>query len=279
MRIVSYTSENRASYGVVVDEEVFDLPALGLPGDLHSAIGSVDFSKLSLPERGTSRSLAELELLPVVPEPKHIWAMGLNYESHRVEVGAPVSRYPTLFTRYASSLAAHKDAIVRPKVSTELDYEGELAVIIGRRGRYIPEAEAAEYIFGYSCFNDASARDWQLRTSQFAAGKNFPSTGAFGPVIVTKDEMPALDTCFIETRVNGIQVQRAQLNELIFPVEAVVSYVSHLCQLLPGDVILMGTPGGVALKRNPPNFLKAGDHVEVEVTGIGVLSNVVRDED
>lgn len=278
MRLVSYQAETRRSYGAVVGDRVFDLPSLGLPEDINVALEAVDFTDLTIPSSAVSRSLSELELLPAVPSPRHIWAVGLNYESHRLEVGAPISEYPTLFNRYASSLTAHNAAILRPRVTTQLDYEGELAVIIGRRGRYLTEAAAADCIFGYSCFNDASARDWQLRTSQFAPGKSFPATGAFGPFIVSKDEIPSLEACTIETRVNGTAVQRAGLGELLFPVEALVAYISNFCELLPGDTIITGTPGGVALKRTPPNWLLDGDRVEVEISGIGVLANVVRDE-
>lgn len=279
MKLASYQQGTRRSYGPIVGDKIYDLPALGLPEDFNAALESVDFRALQIPEDAPSYSIEHLKFLPAVPNPRHIWAMGLNYESHRLEVGAPASQYPTLFTRYASSLTAHNASIVRPKVSADLDYEGELAVVIGRRGRYVSEEDAADLIFGYSCFNDASVRDWQLRTSQFAAGKNFPCTGAFGPIIVTRDDMPPLGTCSIETRVNGLAVQRARLDELIFPVEAIVAYVSNFCELLPGDVIITGTPGGVALKRGPSSYLKDGDLVEVEISGIGVLSNHVRDED
>lgn len=278
MKLVSYRTGTRETYGAVVGDQVVDLPALGLPDDLATAIETVDFGALEIPQGAHAQSISQIEFLPVVPAPKHIWAIGMNYESHRVEVGAPVSQYPTLFTRYASSLTAHNAAIVRPHVSADLDYEGELAVVIGRGGRYISEQEADGHILGYTCFNDASVRDWQLRTSQFAAGKNFPHTGAFGPIIVTKEAMPTLSACSIETRVNGIPVQSASLDDLIFSVDAIIAYVSNFCELLPGDVILTGTPGGVAFARVPPNYLKDGDLVEVEVSGIGVLSNVVRDE-
>lgn len=278
MKIASYQIGSRRTYGAVIGDRLVDLPALGLPDDLTAAIATFDFGALVVPEGSPSHGISEVVFLPAVPAPNHIWAMGLNYESHRIEVGAPVSQYPTLFTRYASSLTAHDGPIIRPRVSTDLDYEGELAVVIGKRGRYIAESAASEHIFGYSCFNDASIRDWQLRTSQFAAGKNFPSTGSFGPVIVTRDEMPALNLCSIETRVNGSSVQRARLDELIFSVEAIVAYVSNFSELLPGDVIITGTPGGVALKRGPSSYLKEGDLVEVEISGIGVLSNQVRDE-
>lgn len=278
MKLASYKMGTRCTYGAVIGDEIFDLRAIGLPEDLNVAIATVDFSALDIPQRLPSHRISDVEFLPAIPAPRHIWAMGLNYESHRLEVGAPISQYPTLFTRYASSLTSHNGPIVRPRVSADLDYEGELAVVIGRRGRYISKEAAADHIFGYSCFNDASIRDWQLRTSQFAAGKNFPSTGAFGPVVVTRNEMPALSGCSIETRVNGLSVQHARLDELIFPVEEIVAYVSNLCELLPGDVIITGTPGGVALKRGPSSYLKDGDLVEVEISGIGVLSSRVRDE-
>jgi 2-keto-4-pentenoate hydratase/2-oxohepta-3-ene-1,7-dioic acid hydratase in catechol pathway len=202
----------------------------------------------------------------------------VNYDEHRQETGREPTKYPTLFLRIAASQVGHRQPMVRPKASVELDYEGELAVILGKSGRHIPESEAMSYIAGYSCYNDGSVRDWQRHTTQFGPGKNFHRTGAFGPWLVTKDELPDPYRQTLVTRVSGEELQRTEVSAMTFKIEFLIHYLSTVYELRPGDVISTGTPGGVGSKRNPQRFLKAGDHVEVEISGIGILSNLVIDE-
>jgi 2-keto-4-pentenoate hydratase/2-oxohepta-3-ene-1,7-dioic acid hydratase in catechol pathway len=215
----------------------------------------------------------------VIPLPEKIFCVGLNYEMHRKETGRAVVEHPTIFTRFANTQTGHLSNIVRPRVSTHLDFEGELAVIIGKAGRYITREKAMEHIAGFSCYNDASVRDWQHHTHQFTPGKNFPGTGAFGPWIVTTDEFTDLSARRIMTRLNGQTVQEARLGDMIFDVPTLIEYCSSFNPLVPGDVIVTGTPGGVGVKRTPPLWMKPGDVVEVEIDGIGVLRNGIADED
>ncbi len=222
--------------------------------------------------------LAALELLPVVPDPEKILCVGVNYEGHRVETGRERTEHPVLFTRFANSQVGHRRPLVRPRASAQLDYEGELAVVIGRRGRHVPRGEALGLVAGYACYNDASVRDWQRHTSQFTPGKNFVGTGAFGPWLVTADEVPDPSALDLVTRVNGAEVQRASTGEMIFDVPALIAYCSTFTELAPGDVLVTGTPSGVGVRRTPPLFLKAGDVVEVEISGVGLLANPVVDE-
>jgi 2-keto-4-pentenoate hydratase/2-oxohepta-3-ene-1,7-dioic acid hydratase in catechol pathway len=226
----------------------------------------------------SDRALEEVELLPVIPDPPAVWCVGVNYDDHRKETGREPTKYPTLFLRIAAGQVAHGQPMVRPKASLELDYEGELAVVIGRAGRHIPESEAMGYVAGYSCYNDGSVRDWQRHTTQFGPGKNFHRTGAFGPWLVTRDELPDPYRETLATRVNGEELQRTGIGAMTFRIEFLIHYLSTVYELQPGDVISTGTPGGVGSRRNPPRFLKAGDTVEVEISGIGVLRNPVVDE-
>ncbi len=215
---------------------------------------------------------------PPVPDPGKILCVGVNYLAHIREMGREPPAYPTLFVRFPDSLAGHRQPIVRPHVSEQYDYEGELAVVIGRKARYVSAAEALEFVAGYTCFMDGSVRDYQRHTSQFIAGKNFPRSGGCGPWLVTRDEIPDPSRLTLETRVSGELMQSAPLSDLCFDVRAIVAYCSQFCELQPGDVIATGTPGGVGFARNPPRWLRAGDRVEVEISGIGCLENSVTDE-
>ena len=226
----------------------------------------------------SDHSFDQVELLPVIPDPPAIWCVGVNYDEHRQETGREATKYPTLFLRIAASQVGHLQAMVRPKASVELDYEGELAVVIGTPGRHIPESEAMHHVAGYSCYNDGSVRDWQRHTTQFGPGKNFHRTGAFGPWLVTADEIPDPYRQTLVTRVSGDELQRTEIGAMTFKIEFLIHYLSTVYELQAGDVISTGTPGGVGAKRKPPRFLKAGDVVEVEISGIGVLSNPVQDE-
>lgn len=228
------------------------------------------------PEDGSQRvPLAGVQWLPVIPEPTKILCVGLNYENHRKETGRAVVANPTIFTRFADSQTGHDEPLVLPPESDQLDYEGELAVIIGRGGRRIAAADALDHVAGYSCYNDGSIRDWQAHTIQFIPGKNWPETGAFGPWMVTPDEFGALGPQRLQTRLNGTVMQDATLEQMIFPVPKLIEYVSTFTPLSPGDVIVSGTPGGVGAKRDPQVFMAEGDCVEIEIDGIGVLSNTI----
>ncbi|MFD2580354.1 fumarylacetoacetate hydrolase family protein [Novosphingobium colocasiae] len=224
-------------------------------------------------------SLADIEYLPVIPNPSKIFCIGVNYETHRVETNRERLGYPIVFLRVADSQVGHGAPMVRPRVSERLDFEGEVALVIGKGGRDISEAAAYEHVFGYSCYNDGSVRDWQFHTSQWAPGKNFARTGAFGPWLVTPDELGEIAELKLETRLNGEIMQSATVDEMIFSIPEQIAYLSTIVELRPGDVIVTGTPGGVGVKRDPQVFMKAGDICEVEVSGIGVLSNPIIDQD
>ncbi|MGZ3481782.1 MAG: fumarylacetoacetate hydrolase family protein, partial [Myxococcaceae bacterium] len=200
------------------------------------------------------------------------------YVAHREETGRTESEFPTLFTRFANTQVGHDQPLVRPRVSTELDYEAELAVVVGKPARHVRREDALGVVAGYSCYQDATLRDWQRHTSQFTPGKNFIGTGGFGPWMVTADEIPDPSRLTLVGRLNKVEMQRATTDLLIFDIPALIAYITTFTELVPGDVISTGTPGGVGSKRQPPVWLKAGDVFEVEISGIGVLRNPVVDE-
>jgi 2-keto-4-pentenoate hydratase/2-oxohepta-3-ene-1,7-dioic acid hydratase in catechol pathway len=242
--------------------------------DLRSAISAHAYAQIREAMTSAPRhSTLAVEWLPVIPNPDKIICIGLNYEEHRQETGRAKVEYPTVFARFANSQGAHLQDVPQPHVSTQLDYEGELAVIIGKRGRYIDLRDALAHVAGYACYNDISVRDWQRHTHQFTPGKNFPCTGMFGPWMVTADELRDLKSPRLQTRVNGEVVQNATLGQMIFDVAELIEYCSAFTQLEPGDVIVTGTPGGVGAKRQPPLWLKPGDVTEVEIDGVGLLRN------
>ena len=285
MKLVSYRLGSTPHVGVVVGENRLAslsnrAPSLprSLRGILETGEEALSGVRAVAAAGVADHALDEVELLPVIPDPPAIWCVGVNYDEHRQETGREPTKYPTLFLRIAASQAGHLQPMVRPRASVELDYEGELAVILGKSGRHIPESEAMSYVAGYSCYNDGSVRDWQRHTTQFGPGKNFDRTGAFGPWLVTKDELPDPYRQTLVTRVSGEELQRTEVSAMTFKIEFLIHYLSTVYELRPGDVISTGTPGGVGSKRNPQRFLKAGDHVEVEISGIGVLSNPVIDE-
>lgn len=280
MKLVSFTDNNRPSYGVVKGNGVVDLGRrLGARGlttlrQLIAADAFGEAAKLAASEQ-PDFALEGLQLAPVIPDPDKIICVGMNYRDHVAEVGRTVTEKPSLFARFAGSQVGHLQPMIKPKASEQFDYEGEIAVVIGKTGRHISEADALKHIAGYSCYNEGSIRDWQRHTTQFLAGKTFAGTGAFGPWLVTADEIPDPATMALKTRLNGQEVQNTTADKLITSIPELIAYCSTILPLLPGDVIVTGTPGGVGLKRNPPLFMKAGDTVEVEVSGIGVLRNPV----
>ena len=229
---------------------------------------------------GAAIDLEKISYLPPLETPGKIFCIGLNYVDHSVESGFAIPTYPAIFSRFASSTMGHGAPIVRPKVSTHLDYEGEMVAVIGKAGRHISKDKALEHVAGYSIFNDASVRDYQFKSAQWTIGKNFDDTGAFGPVFVTSDELPAGGAGLkIQTRLNGVVVQDASTSSLIFDIATLISLLSEAVCLQPGDVIVTGTPSGVGMARKPQLFMKHGDVCEVEIEGIGILSNPVVDEE
>jgi 2-keto-4-pentenoate hydratase/2-oxohepta-3-ene-1,7-dioic acid hydratase in catechol pathway len=222
--------------------------------------------------------LNSVRVLPPVPKPPKIICVGLNYDDHLEESGLKKPVYPEIFARFATSLIAHREPIRRPPESSALDYEAELAVVIGRKGRRIEPDRALDHVAGYSLFNDATIRDFQLRTPQWTMGKNFDATGAFGPWLVAPDAVPpGAHSLRIQGRLNGRVMQDASTDQLIFSVSALIEMISVAMSLEPGDVIITGTPGGVGVARKPPVFMKPGDLFEVEIEEMGVLSNTVQD--
>jgi 2-keto-4-pentenoate hydratase/2-oxohepta-3-ene-1,7-dioic acid hydratase in catechol pathway len=280
MKLVSFTNAGRAGYGAVKDAGVVDLTphfaAMGvttLRGLL--AAGLLADAKDVVATAATDFPLDGLALAPVIPDPDKIICIGLNYRDHVAETGRTETANPALFARFAGSQVGHLQPMVRPSVSEEFDYEGELAVVIGTAGRHIPAARALAHIAGYACYNEGSVRDWQRHTSQFLAGKTFAGTGAFGPWLVTADEIPDPSRLTLQTRLNGQVVQSTTTDLMITAIPALIAYCSTLLPLLPGDVIVTGTPGGVGAKRTPPLWLRPGDVVEVEISAIGCLRNPV----
>lgn len=277
MKLASYRLQNKDSYGAVVDGGVIDLAKRLKYPDLHSVIAAGALAEAAAAAKGAQpdATLAQISFLPVLPNPGKIICVGLNYKAHREETGRKETDNPALFVRFADSQTAHLQPLVKPKASDMLDYEGELAVIIGKAGRHVPEDKALGIIAGYSCYNDGSVRDWQNHTIQWTAGKNFPKTGSFGPWMVTSDEIPDPTKLTLTTRLNGNVMQNSGTDLLIWSIPTLIKYITTFTELRPGDVISTGTPGGVGMKRNPPVFMKAGDSVEIEITGIGILKNQI----
>ena len=279
MPFVSFRAEGRATYGIVREDGIFDLGRrIGhvLP-DLKSYVMAQGLGLLrdTPPASSTDYKTGEFTYLPVIPNPAKVLCVGLNYDEHRRETGRSESKYPAIFTRFADTLVGHGRPILLPPNSTNLDFEGELAVVIGKSCFRVGEEDALDYVAGYSVFNDSTLRDWQRHTHQFIPGKNFPGTGAFGPALVSAKEAGALANKKISTQLNGTTMQSAKLGDMIFPVEKLIAYLSGFTRLSPGDVIATGTPGGVGFKREPPVYMLHGDRVEITVEGIGTLSNTI----
>ncbi|KEQ03695.1 fumarylacetoacetate hydrolase family protein [Pseudorhizobium pelagicum] len=276
MNLLSFIApDGRETWGRIEGECVTDFGAriADLP-DLQAALctGRLRDPALSV-QSGDYRS-SDITFLPVIPNPKKILCVGINYGAHAEETGRTVAAAPSMFSRFADTLTAHLGPILLPSVSTHLDFEGELAVVIGRSGRYIEEADALSYVAGYTCFNDSSIRDYQKHS--VTAGKNFPKTGALGPWMATEGLDPA--RLQLETRLNGVVVQRASTQMLIYSVSRIIAFASQFTALTPGTIISTGTPEGVGSRRDPQLWMKRGDVVEVEISGIGVLSNRIEDE-
>jgi 2-keto-4-pentenoate hydratase/2-oxohepta-3-ene-1,7-dioic acid hydratase in catechol pathway len=277
MKLVSFRHAGRASYGVLADNTVRDLGAAlaASHADLKSVLGDATTMAQLKAIAGSAPAIdrASVTLLPPIPNPSKIFCVGHNYEEHRVETGRPKTDNPAIFVRFADSLVAADEDVWIPPVSTNMDFEGELAVVIGRGGRRISRADALNHVAGFACFNDVSVRDWQRHTTQFTPGKNFPHTGAFGPWMVTADDIADPQELELTTRLNGTVMQHATTAQMIFKVADVIEYLSAFTPLSPGDVIATGTPGGVGARRDPPVWMKADDVVEIEISSIATLRN------
>ena len=285
MRFAAY--ESKAGRGLAIllpNGEVRGLPDSdgNFPGRLEHLLSE---GKDALATAGRRLSQAPvldpatISWLPPLSVPTKVVCVGLNYVDHSLESGFTPPTYPTIFARFNSSLIGHNAAIRRPAVSVQLDYEGEMVVVIGKGGRHIAKSRALDHVIGYSVFNDASIRDFQTKSPQWTVGKNFDATGAFGPVLVTADEVPAGGKGLkIQTRLNGQVVQSATTDDMIFDVASLISILSEAISLEPGDIIVSGTPSGVGMARKPQLFMKHGDVCEVELEGIGILRNPVEDD-
>ena len=281
MRLATFRTSMAQSWGLIEGDEAVDVGQVlrdrfadlkaVLAADALAAVREAAGQAPRLP-------LSAITWLPVIPNPDKILCIGLNYEMHRQETGRTEVENPTVFGRFANSQIGHGADMIRPRVSTDLDYEGELALIIGKAGRYITREASLDHVAGYAIYNEGSVRDFQRHTHQFTPGKNFPGTGAFGPWMMTPDELGDLPELRLQTRVNGEVVQDAKLGQMIFGIPQQIEYCSSFTRLEPGDVIVTGTPGGVGSKRKPPLWLKPGDTVEVEIDRLGVLRNGVADE-
>jgi 2-keto-4-pentenoate hydratase/2-oxohepta-3-ene-1,7-dioic acid hydratase in catechol pathway len=280
MKLLSFVADGRASYGAVKDDGVVDFDArLAAEGcatlrQLLEANRLADAARIVATAR-PDHALDSIAFAPVIPDPEKIICVGLNYRDHVAETGRTVTEKPALFARFACSQVGHMQPLVKPKVSDHFDYEGELALVIGKAGRHIQADRALDHVAGYACYNEGSIRDWQRHTSQFLSGKTFADSGSFGPWLVTADEIPDPSKLRLQTRLNGTVVQNTTTDLLITAVPELIAYISTICPLLPGDVIVTGTPGGVGAKRTPPLWMRPGDTVEVEISGIGVLRNSV----
>jgi 2-keto-4-pentenoate hydratase/2-oxohepta-3-ene-1,7-dioic acid hydratase in catechol pathway len=277
MKLASYVADGEASFGVVVGDGVIDIAPLtdGKISSLRQALAgnALDDIRRLTAGRGADRALSTLQFLPVVPDPRRIVCVGINYRSHAEETGRDISPAPSVFLRLADTLLGHGQALVRPRVSDKFDFEGELAVVIGRPGRHVAEADALGHVAGYTCFVDGSVRDYQKFS--VTSGKNFPATGPLGPVMVTADELGDPTRLTLVTRLNGQEMQRSGTDLLIHSIPQVIKFVSDFTGLTPGDIIATGTPAGVGHRRAPPVWMKPGDVLEVEISGIGTLRNPV----
>ena len=284
MRWLSFEKHDKTSFGVVVGDGVIDVGArTGVPslkGALTLGLDRVarDTGITGAAGADADFSLSEVTYLPTITDPDKILCIGLNYRAHQVETGRDGGANPTIFVRFAAAQVGHLGRMIRPRESNTLDFEGEIALVIGKAGRRIRTDNWLDHVAGFSCYNDGSVREYQRHTSQYTPGKNFAATGGFGPWMVTPDEIDDLDAIEITTRLNGEVMQNARSSQMVFGFAELVAYCSIFTELVPGDVIVTGTPGGVGAARNPPVFMDDGDTIEVHIRPIGTLRNrVVRD--
>jgi 2-keto-4-pentenoate hydratase/2-oxohepta-3-ene-1,7-dioic acid hydratase in catechol pathway len=279
MRLLSFIHGTSHSYGVAVDDHVADVGSRlqQIYPTLRDALSHLDEIKAAV-DKAPNIQISQIEFMAPIWNSARIVCVGLNYKAHIAETGRDAPNHPILFPRYADSQVGHKQPMVRPKVSTQFDFEGELAVIIGKVGRHVAIDDAMDHVAGYACFNDGSIRDYQRHTTQFMPGKCFWRSGAFGPWLVTRDEVAEPESLQLRTRLNGELMQDARIDDLLFSIPQLVSYISDIWPLAVGDVIATGTPGGVGAFRDPKVWMKPGDTVEVEITNLGTLVNRIVDE-
>ena len=280
MKICSYIlPDGTASYGRLDGDTLVDAGAAlrARHADLRALIAADATAALAQAE-GPTITASDVTMLPTIPNPEKILCIGLNYLGHIKETGRDRPDYPSIFTRYPSSIVADGEAMVRPSASHHFDFEGEFAVVIGKAGRHIAKDKAYDHVAGYTCFNDGSIRDFQRHTTQFWSGKNFWRSGAMGPCLVTADDLSDPTKPRMVTRLNGEIMQDTSVGDLAFDIPDLISYISTIIDLAPGDIIATGTPSGVGNFRDPKVFMKPGDLVEVEIEGIGTLSNPITDE-
>lgn len=278
MRLLSFSADGKDSFGAVSGDGVVTLNAkVGRPS-LAAALAAdgVEALRRAAHSATPDRKLADIKFLPVIPQPNKILCAGVNYRAHAAEVSRELPKQPSMFIRFTDTLVGHGGAMIRPKLSDNFDYEGELALVIGKAGRHIPAERALDHIAGYTIFVDGSVRDYQKFS--VTSGKNWPGTGPLGPWLVTTDEIPDPGRLTLTTRLNGVQVQHSGTDKLIYSIPQIVSFCSDFTALSPGDIIATGTPEGVGHGRKPPLWMKPGDALEVEITGIGALRATIVDE-
>ncbi len=281
MRLVSFEQEGRASFGLVHDGDIVDAGRrLGdRYADLRAVLAAGALDELrSLENSSPDVGFDDVEHLPVVPNAEKILCVGINYMGHIKETGREPPEYPVMFTRFSDSFVGHGQAIVRPAVSNDLDYEGELAIVIGKPAWHVKREDALAHVAGYTCCNEGSVRDFQFHTIQFTAGKNFYRSGSMGPWLLTADEQPDPGQFHLQTLINGEVLQDAPVSDLCFDIPTLIEYCSIWTPLAPGDIIVTGTPGGVGRVRKPPIWMKPGDTVEIDIRGLGTLRNSIVDE-
>lgn len=278
MRLLSFVAGGKEYFGVVSGDGVVTLnDKIGKP-DLRAALaaGEMEAMRQAAQTAKPDHKLGDIKFLPLIPSPNKILCAGVNYRAHAAEVGRELPKQPSMFIRFADTLVGHGGEMIRPKVSDNFDFEGELALVIGKAGRHIKAEHALDHVAGYTCFVDGSVRDYQKFS--VTSGKNFPGTGPLGPWLVTTDEIPDPSRLTLTTRLNGKEVQHATTDQLIYAIPQIIAFCSDFTPLSPGDVIATGTPEGVGHSRKPPLWMKAGDALEVEISSIGILRARIVDE-
>jgi len=281
MKLTSFTRNNTSGYGAVTDDGIVDLSS-SIEGvsDLKTLLEAGNLAEAAdyADSRSADFPFDDVTFLPLIPNASKVICVAVNYLAHAREAGRTIGDYPVLFHRHAQTQVGHQQPLLVPKSSEQLDFEGEIAVVLGKGGAHIEPENALDHVAGYACYNEGSVRDWQFHVHQYSMGKNFNATGGFGPWLVTTDDIPDPDALTVTTRLNGEQMQFGEFNDVAFNIPTLISYVSRALPWCAGDVIVTGTPGGVGFKRQPPIFLKEGDVVEVEVNLVGTLVNTVANE-